>query len=255
MEKIIALKIVEGMAKGSPSSVSITPGVTDTLPETNPNAHLPVTSPEDPNHARFSWEYPKSLPCEPIMHYQGTPPVFDDKLFSLWKCSMQDHIHSTLVELWKEVVNGFNPVDPKNLTSHEATEEQLNSTTCTMIQKGLSQDKIGPYLHIIHAKESWDKLIIANAGTTKLQLSKYEMTKNEMHFFVMEPNKKPQALLNHLNVLMVKLQSFECDKEDDGFIITNRSLVSKLLNALAPHHGDMVFNIQQRSDFAHINPR
>lgn len=60
--------------------------------------------------------------------------------------------------------------------------------------------------------------------------------KNDMHYFMMEKDERPQELHEHIKALVAKIESFGCDKAYDGFTMTNHLLVDKMLTSLTPHY-------------------
>ena len=65
----------------------------------------------------------------------------------------------------------------------------------------------------------------------------------------MEKGETPNQLLERLMTLTADIESCECDKTQDGFNMTKRFLVDKLLHALAPYHHQMVWDIRQHHAF------
>ena len=69
---------------------------------------------------RESYLYPKPINSNmPHINNSGAPPHFDGTHFSFWKTAMESHLRSCSEELWEVVVNGYNPVNPNNLTGRE----------------------------------------------------------------------------------------------------------------------------------------
>lgn len=88
---------------------------------------------------------------------------------------------------------GYNPVNPKDLTPLEAYSKQLNSTALMMIRNGLSVSERKPYLNINSFKQLWDALVFTKTGNTTLQQSRYEIAKSDMHYFMREGRVTPRA--------------------------------------------------------------
>ena len=70
----------------------------------------------------------------------------------------------------------------------------------------------------------------------------------------MEKGEDPKHLLERLMTLAADIESYDCDKSQDGFNLTKRFLVDKLLNALAPYHHQMVWDIRREHAFKDISP-
>ena len=91
-----------------------------------------------------------------------------------------------------------------------------------------------PYIHITSAKELWDTIVRTKTGTSTLRLAQYEIAKGKLQTFCMEKYESPKQLLERLMTLTADIESCECDKTQDGFNLTKRFLMDKLLHALAP---------------------
>ena len=65
----------------------------------------------------------------------------------------------------------------------------------------------------------------------------------------MEKGETPNQLLERLMTLTTDIESCECDKTQDGFNLTKRFLVDKVLHDLAPYHHQMVWDIRQHHAF------
>ena len=93
-----------------------------------------------------------------------------------------------------------------------------------------------PYIHITSANELWDSIVRTKTGTSTLWLARYEIAKGQFQNFCMEKGESPKQLLEHLMTLTSDIESCECDKTQDGFNLTKRFLVDKLLHALTLYH-------------------
>src|SRR5215216_5049993 len=70
----------------------------------------------------------------------------------------------------------------------------------------------------------------------------------------MEKGESPKQLLERLTTLTANIESCDCDKSQDGFNLTKRFLVDKLLHALAPYHHQMMWDIRQHHGFKEMTP-
>ena len=86
-------------------------------------------------------------------------------------------------------------------------------------------------------------------SNSTLRLAQYGIAKGQLQNFCMEKGESPKQLLEHLMTLTSDIESCECDKTRDGFNLTKRFLVDKLLHALAPYHHQMVWDIRQHHEF------
>jgi hypothetical protein len=111
-----------------------------------------------------------------------------------------------------------------------------------------------PYIHITSAKELWDSIVMTKTGTSTLRLAQYEIAKGALQYFCMEKGESPKHLLERLMTLSADIESYDCDKTQDGFNLTKRFLVDKLLNALAPYHHQMVWDIRHQYGFKEMSP-
>src|ERR1041385_667868 len=100
----------------------------------------------------------------------------------------------------------------------------------------------------------WDTLLIAKSGTGSLQMKRYETAKNALHNLHMKKDEMPQQLHMRLKVLSAHVQSFTCEKSLDGYQITNRYLVDKMLNALMVYSRQMVWELMRMPDFFKMTP-
>ena len=115
-------------------------------------------------------------------------------------------------------------------------QKNLNDTATTCIRRGMTDKQRRPYIHITSAKELWDNILRTKTGTSTLWLAQYEIAKGQLQNFWMEKGESPKKLLERLMTLTTDIESSECDKTQDGFNLTKRFLVDKLLHALAPYH-------------------
>src|ERR1041384_2588140 len=70
----------------------------------------------------------------------------------------------------------------------------------------------------------------------------------------MKKDETPQQLHMRLKVLSAHVQSFTCEKSLDGYQITNRYLVDKMLNALMVYSNKMVWELRRMPDFFKMTP-
>src|SRR3954462_5507030 len=70
----------------------------------------------------------------------------------------------------------------------------------------------------------------------------------------MKKDETPQQLHMRLKVLSAHVQSLTCEKSLDGYQITNRYLVDKMLNALLVYSPEMVWELRRTPDFFKMTP-
>ena len=95
---------------------------------------------------------------------------------------------------------------------------------------------------------------MAKTGTSSLCLAQYEIAKGALQYFCMEKGENPKHLHERLMTLAAEIESYDCDKSQDGFNLSKRFLVDKLLNALAPYHHQMVWDIRIEHGFKDMSP-
>ena len=156
---------------------------------------------------------------------------------------MQDHLRYGNDEMLEILEYGYQAVDPKNLTPREVYDKNINDTSTMCIRRGMTDKQRRPYIHITSAKELWDSIVRTKTGTSTLRLAQYEIAKGQLQKICMEKGESPKQLLERLMNLTADIESCECDKTQDGFNLTMRFLVDKLLHALAPYHHQMVWDI------------
>jgi hypothetical protein len=67
-------------------------------------------------------------------------------------------MHSSCIELWRIVEEGFKAVDPNNLIRREVVDSQLNATALHIIQIVLGSKDLPHIQHFSTAKEAWQWL-------------------------------------------------------------------------------------------------
>src|SRR3954470_4411258 len=169
---------------------------------------------------------------------------------------MADYLRFVCEPMWNIIDTGkfYYPVDPNNLTPSEVFDRHLNTAAIGFLEMGMDELTRAPFLHITNAKELWDTLLIAKSDTGSLQMTRYETAKNALHNLHMKKDETPQQLHMHLNVLSAHVQSFTCDKSLDGYQITNRYLVDKMLNALMVYSHQMVWELRRMPDLFKMTP-
>lgn len=134
------------MTSGSLGGASPTSKMANVPSVARPVAHLPSTAPLGIGPAEFGWSHLKPRPKEPKKNYQGKHSRLQrGGKFSSWKYEMQDHNKSTSKDMWRIVVNNFNPVNHNNLTSQETFDDQLNASACMLVRKGLFEGENETY--------------------------------------------------------------------------------------------------------------
>ena len=217
-----------------------------------PGSELPLQ-----RSSPYQWENPTPKLVEPKYNFNGNPPVLIETTnFLDWKSLMADYLRFVCEPMWNLIDsgNGYHPVDPSNLTPREVFDRHLNLAAIGFLKRGMDELTRAPFLHITDAKELWDTLLIAKSGTGSLQMTRYETAKNALHNLHMKKDETPQQLHMRLKVLSAHVQSFTCEKSLDGYQITNRYLVDKMLNALMVYSHQMVWELRRMPDFFKMTP-
>ena len=205
----------------------------------------------------YQWDYPTPKLVEPKYNFNGNPPVLTETTnFLDWKSLMADYLRFVCEPMWNLIDSGkgYYPVDPNNLTPSEVFDRHLNLAAIGFLKRGMDELTRAPFLHITNAKELWDTLLIAKSGTGSLQMTRYETAKNALHNLHMKKDETPQQLHMRLKVLAAHVHSFTCEKSKDGYQITNRYLVDKMLNALMVYSQQMVWELRRMPDFFTMTP-
>src|ERR1041385_6699370 len=200
----------------------------------------------------YQWDYPAPKLVEPKYNFNGNPPVLTENTnFLDWKSLMADYLRFVCEPMWNLIDSGkgYYPVDLNNLTPSEVFDRHINLAAIGFLKRGMDELTRAPFLHITNAKEMRDTLLIAKSGTGSLQMTRYETAKNALHNLHMKKDETPQQLHMRLKVLSAHVQSFTCEKSLDGYQITNRYLVDKMLNALMVYSHQMVWESRRMPDF------
>ena len=178
-------------------------------------APIPSLDQQPPNsgHSSVPWLYAQPKDDKPNYRHGGEPPVLDKKAdFSMWRVAMQDHLRFANDEMMAILEDGYNPVDPKNLTPREIYNRHLNDTAIMFLRKGMSEKQRRPFIHITSAKDLWDCIVRSKTGTSSLRLAQYEIAKGQLQNFCMEKVETPNQLHERLMTLTSDIESCDCDK-------------------------------------------
>ena len=79
------------------------------------------------------------------------------------------------------------------------------------------------------AKELWERIVVLQEGTNLIQKAKYEAAKNEMTMFMIKDGETLTMAYARLNALRVKIKGLGADKYNDGFVVNDEFIKSKLV--------------------------
>ena len=67
------------------------------------------------------------------------------------------------------MVNGYNPVNPNNLTGREFYDRQLNATAHDKIRSAVHRALHDQVSNLESAKELWERIVVLEEGTNLIQ--------------------------------------------------------------------------------------
>ncbi|KAK1585733.1 hypothetical protein QYE76_008277 [Lolium multiflorum] len=101
-------------------------------------------------------------------------------------------------ELWRIIVEGFNPYNPNKLTRREAVDSQLNDTALHMIQTSVGTKELSRVRNFTTAKEAWDGLAASCIGSDSMRRNKYNSLWNQAEGFMRLPDEDHEVMYGRL---------------------------------------------------------
>jgi hypothetical protein len=147
------------------------------------------------------------------------------------------------VELWGVVENGFTPVDEKHMTPKERIDCQLNSTALDKIRQSLKRKVYDQVSSIESAKELWEKLSVKFDGTSAMQKTKYEASKQDMNLFCMNDGESVSSAYSRLQALKEKIILFGGNTIDDSFHMNDSFVKNKFIEIVSCEYKELAFNV------------
>ena len=237
--RIFGASFTSGASKGIPKERA--PGDVE---NEGASSEATPSKPQDGFHQE-SYTYPKTLSSNmPHINNSGAPPHFDETHFSYWKTAMESHLRSCSEELWEVVVNGYNLVNPNNLTGREFYDRQLNATACDKIRSAVHRTLHDQVSNLQSAKELWERIVVIEEGTNLIQKAKYEAAKNEMNMLMINDGESLTMAYARLNALRVKIKGLGGDKYHDGFDVNDEFIKSKLVSMIVVDDKQLALNLQ-----------
>jgi hypothetical protein len=89
----------------------------------------------------------------------GKPLVFDWNNYDYWKKRMEIHLKALGINLWRIVMDGYVILDPKNKTSNDDKNEQLNDRALSVLYNALALSEFNRVKGLEKANEIWEKLM------------------------------------------------------------------------------------------------
>ena len=124
------------------------------------NKDQPKTGEKPPHNFAPPTSYLTQVPpTQPhITNLSRPPPKLDNTRYFTWKKSMESYFRSSSVHLWRVVLNGYNPVDPTNLTRQEEIDEQLDANAKYILESAMTANDEDQVRNLKTTKEAWDYL-------------------------------------------------------------------------------------------------
>jgi hypothetical protein len=180
------------------------------------------------------YEYPlKRVPMPHMNPSSGAPPMLDEFNYSYWKSCMRFHLRCVCVELWGIVENGYTPIEEKHMTPKERIDCQLNSTTLEKIRQSLKREVYDQVSRIESAKELWEKLSVKFDGTSAMQKTKYEATKQDMNLLCLNDGESVTSAYSRLQALKKKIILLGGNTIDDGFHMNDSFVKNKFIEIVS----------------------
>ncbi|KAK1650755.1 hypothetical protein QYE76_068560 [Lolium multiflorum] len=101
-------------------------------------------------------------------------------------------------ELWRIIVEGFNPYNPNKLTRREAVDSQLNDTALHMIQTSVGTKELSRVRNFTTAKEAWNGLAASCIVSDSMRRNKYNSLRNQAEGFMRLPDEDHEVMYGRL---------------------------------------------------------
>ena len=207
---------------------------------------LKAKSSEKPplNFAPPSSYLTQTTPVQPHINNQSRPPPkLDSTRYFSWKKSMESYFRSCSVHLWRVVLQGYNPVDPNNLTRQEEIDEQLDANAKFILESAMSANDEDIVRNLKTTKEAWVHLQTIYEGNEGIQRCDVVVLPHEVDNFVMLEDESPTDVFRRLTKLTVTMRENGKKDMDDEWV------KAKLLKTLVPYNEKMVMNLHARADY------
>jgi hypothetical protein len=126
--------LLEGYASASPSTKKPLDG--DDLA----NVKISSASPKKglgENYNVVDWRSPDPPIPHPHINNRGDPPMLNVEDFNRWKFEFRSHVCSASNELWRIILEGYNPFNADKLNIREVVDHQFNFVALNMIHQSL----------------------------------------------------------------------------------------------------------------------
>ena len=120
----------------------------DGLPKTKPSSKKNENSgtssaPPPPGANPFNYMYNNAPNVQhPHVNNLGAPPLVDRTRFTNWKASMKSYVCSSSMQIWRIIEMGYSPKDPKNLSSSDLIDQQLNAHAMHMLERAMANEGV-----------------------------------------------------------------------------------------------------------------
>ena len=161
------------------------------------------------------------------------PPGFDGYNYPFWKFRMENYIKANGLRIWDVIERGDNiPLDDEGFakpqsrfTNDDYFKVEMNHKAINFIQCALSQKEYFRISHHKTAKEMWEALETAHAGTSGVKDRRVEMLVEEFHKFTMLPDEPIRDLEIRFTHLINNLAAL-------GKTISEKEQVNKILKGI-----------------------
>jgi hypothetical protein len=131
---------------------------------------------------------------------------------------MISHMRSSCIELWRIVEEGFNAVDPNNLTKREVVDSQLIATVLHIIQISVGSNDLPHIQHFSTAKEAWQGLSDVFVGNESMKRTRYVSFCNQVKGFFMKDAEDHQEIYRRLKDIATTFKNLGAHHIDDEWI-------------------------------------
>jgi hypothetical protein len=176
----------------------------------------------------------------------GKPPVFDGNNYDYWKKRMEIHFKALGRNLWRILMEGYVISDPKNKSSDDDKNEQLNDQALSVLYNALALSEFNRVKGLEKANEIWEKLMEIYEGTSTVKETKLCVYKGKFNEFTMKKDEDVSTMFNWLNDIVNELRCLDFD-------VTNKDFSHKFLRCL-PEKFETIVTLLVRTDFNKMTP-
>jgi hypothetical protein len=176
----------------------------------------------------------------------GSQPVFDENNYDYWKKRMQIQFKALGRNLWRIVMEGYVILDPKNRSTNDDKNEQLNDRALSVLYNAFALSEFNRVKGLEKANEIWEKLMEIYEGTSTVKEAKLCVYKGKFNEFTMKKDEDVSTMFNRLNDIVNELKCLD-------FAVTNKGFSHKFLRFL-PGKYETIVTLLVRSDLKKMTP-